>query len=89
MRGLNGEMLNDELTRGANNDIMNEPRESSNEPENLALERGQQEFLRGGDGSCRCPSINYEPVTSTDSENRVNKAFDVLFQEVMNIRKSK
>jgi len=81
-------MPDNELTRGAISDIMKEPRESSNELEKLALERGRQESLRGG-GSHRRPSINYEPATSGDSENRINSAFDILFQEVISISKSK
>jgi hypothetical protein len=80
-------MPDNELTRGSNNDIMREPRKSSNKPEKLALERGRQESLRSG-GSRR-PAINYEPVTSADGENRINNAFDILFEEVMSIRKSK
>jgi len=81
-------MPDNELTRGANNGIMREPRKSSNEPKKLALEKGRQKSLRGG-GSCRRPSITYELVTSADDEIQLNKAFDILFEEVMNIRKSK
>jgi len=81
-------MPDNELTRGANNDIMKKPHESSNKPEKLALVRGRQESLRSGD-SRRHPSINFEQVTSADGETHVNKAFDILFEEVMNIRKSK
>jgi hypothetical protein len=80
-------MPDNELTRGANNDIMREPRQSSNKPEKLAMEGSRQELLRGG-RSRRRPFITYEPVTSADGETRVNKAFDILFEEVMSIRKS-
>jgi hypothetical protein len=67
---------------------MNETPESSNRLETLTLEEARQELLCNNDGSCRCPGLDYERVTSSDSENRINKAFDILFQEVMNVRKS-
>lgn len=82
-------MTDHELTRGANNVIMTEPREGSNEPERLAFQTGQPEMLLGGNRSRHHPSINYEPVGSADVESRINNAFDILFEEVMSIRKQK
>ena len=74
------------LKNSTNIDIMKKAHESSNGPEKLALE-GQRELLCSDD-SFHCPSLGYEQATSSDSENRINTAFDILFQEVMNIRKS-
>jgi hypothetical protein len=68
---------------------MKKPPESHDNPDKLALEAGQGELLCGYDGSCHAPSFSYEQAISADGENRISKAFDILFQEVMRIRKSK
>jgi hypothetical protein len=67
---------------------MEKPHGSQNRSENLALEAGQREIECSIDVSCQCPTLGYEPAASSDGEDRINKAFDILFQEVMNIRKS-
>ncbi len=34
-----------------------------------------------------CPSLGYEYVTTTTSEEDINKAFDLLFEEVTRLNK--
>jgi hypothetical protein len=68
------------LSNKKNNDTMKKAHESSNGLEKLAHNQG--ELLRS------CPSLSYEHATSLDSENKINTAFDILFHEVMSIRKS-
>ena len=55
----------------------------------LAGEERQQGFLCDDVCSDKPPRISYKPATSPGGDKRINKAFDLLFQEVMNIRKSK
>lgn len=66
---------------------MSEANENSNTPENLAHTNGQTEFLCFDLGSGNHPSIAYEPVIASDGDDRINRAFDLLFQEVMTVRK--
>ena len=68
---------------------MSKANENSNEPENLAHTDGQTEFLRFDHGSSNHPSIAYEPVISPDGDDRINKAFDLLFEEVTRHQKIK
>jgi len=39
--------------------------------------------------ACDVPAISYEQSVSADSELRINRAFDILFEEVLRRRKSK
>lgn len=32
-----------------------------------------------------CPSLGYEYISTTDSEENINKAFDILFNEIKSI----
>lgn len=68
---------------------MSASHDSSNWPEKLVLEEGQRVLLYNGDGSSQCPVVDYELAVSAVGESQLNKAFDLLFQEVMSIRKSK
>ena len=54
-----------------------------------ALPEGQPMVSRDDIGSCDVPSLSYEQAVSADGEARIHKAFDILFQDVMRIRKSK
>jgi hypothetical protein len=67
-------------------DIMKEPDENSNGSQKPACKVSQQKISLGDSG--HCPLVGYEPGTSTDAENRINTAFDILFQEVVRVRKS-
>jgi hypothetical protein len=77
------------LRKQAKTDMMNTSRENSNGTEKLTHTAGQQGFLCEGFGSSDRPSLSYEPVISPVGDNAIQKAFDILFQEVMRIRKSK
>ena len=44
----------------------------------------QQDFLCSNENSSCCPSLDYYYVAS--SEETINKAFDLLFEEVMKIK---
>jgi hypothetical protein len=74
------------LNHQANFDTMKEQRESPNELEKLALEKAQPELSCSSNGSRPWPILDYEPVTSPEGESKINKAFDILFQEVMRLR---
>ena len=63
--------------------------ENSIEPEKLACANGQPEFSCSNTGSDGHLSIGYEGVISPDGNRRINPAFDLLFQEVIRIRKSR
>ncbi len=60
---------------------MNASRQNLDGPGKLTPATGQRTVL--------CDGIDYEQVISPDGDNRINKAFDILFQEVMRIRISK
>lgn len=47
---------------------------------------GQRGFLCGNKSSYRCPSLCYNYIESPDN---LNKAFEILFEEVMRLRKIK
>lgn len=47
---------------------------------------GQRGFLCGNKSSYRCPSLCYNYIESPDN---LNKAFEILFEEVMRLRKYK
>jgi hypothetical protein len=49
-------------------------------------EEGQRSFLCGNKSSYRCPSLCYNYIESPDN---LNKAFEILFEEVMRLRKIK
>jgi hypothetical protein len=66
---------------------MNTSRKNQSGPEKLITSDDHKKLLRDDICSDVCPSLSYESVISTDGDNRVNKAFDILFQEVMRIRK--
>jgi hypothetical protein len=68
-------------------DTMNASRDNSNTPQTLAPEDGRQEFPRDNTGSSKHPYISYQPVTSPGGDKSINKAFDLLFQEVMTGKK--
>lgn len=78
-----------QLSQPAKNATMEVPLVSSNQTEKLRAEVGKHESFSSDDAVCHYPVLGYEPATSADSDNRINKAFDILFQEVINIRKSK
>jgi hypothetical protein len=78
----------EKLNQEANPDTIKEPQKSSNGLEKLALSTGQPEFLCNNNASCCGPSLSYEPATDSDSEIRINRAFDILFQEVLRIRQA-
>jgi hypothetical protein len=77
------------LKKNAKIDTMNEASENSNESEKLARANGQPEFSRSNTGSDDHLSIGYEEVISPDGNQRINQAFDLLFQEVIRIRTSR
>jgi hypothetical protein len=77
------------LRKQAKTDTMNTSRENSNGTETLTHTAGQQGFLCDCLGSSDRTTLSYEPVISPDGDNAIHKAFDILFQEVMRIRKSK
>jgi len=68
---------------------MNTSRKNQNGPENLTIAGGQRGILCDDNRPDGCPSLSYEPVISPDSDHRINKAFDIVFQEVMRVRKLK
>jgi hypothetical protein len=68
---------------------MNPLREKQKTFPKRALPEGQPRVSRDDIDSCDVPSLSYEQATSADGEVRIHKAFDILFQEVMRIRKSK
>ena len=67
---------------------MNMSLDDSDTPKDLAQKGSQQGASSGAIRFNKRQKISYELVTSPDGENAVNKAFDLLFQEVMRIRKS-
>jgi len=81
-----------ELQRLKNNakiDTMSKASENSNKPQKLAYAKGQLEFPCSNAGSDDYLTVGYEAVVSPDSNQRIAQAFDILFQEVIRIRKSK
>jgi hypothetical protein len=68
-------------------DTMDEPHKDGPQPAGLGLR--EVERKNSIPSACRCPCLGYEQVMSSGSENKINKAFDVLFQEVTRIKKSK
>jgi hypothetical protein len=62
-------------------------RTNQSEPENLTSAEGQWGCLCDDICSGECPSLSYESVISPDSDHRIKKAFDIVFQEVARIRK--
>lgn len=63
---------------------MNELRQSLISEKNLEPKEGQRELLRSSKNSLRCPSLDYNYIAS--SEEIINKAFDLLFEEVIKIK---
>jgi len=57
------------------NELLSEQTESKNL---------QQDFLCSNENLSRCPLLDYNYVAS--SEETINKAFDILFEEVMKIK---
>ena len=49
----------------------------------IVPKEGQRDLLCSNNESIRCPSLDYKCITP--SEDMVNKAFDILFEEVMKL----
>jgi hypothetical protein len=77
------------LKNKVKNDTMNALREKQKPLPKVALPEGQSMVSRDDIDSSDVPSLSYEQAASADGEARIHKAFDILFQEVMRIRKSK
>ena len=52
----------------------------------LVPKEGQRDLLCSNNESHRCPSLDYK--CTTPSEDMVDKAFDLLFEEVMKLTKN-
>jgi hypothetical protein len=68
---------------------MKKLREVQNRPERHRSEEAGQRTKCSNAGFCQHPLLNYNQATSLDSEYRINLAFDILFQEVMQMKKLK
>jgi len=53
---------------------------------NLEPKEGQRDLMCSNKESIRCPSLDYKYVTA--SNNEVDKAFDLLFEEVMKLNEN-
>jgi len=52
----------------------------------IELKEGQRRLLCSNKSSYRCPFLEYNYIESPDN---LNKAFEILFEEVMRLRKCK
>jgi hypothetical protein len=68
---------------------MKKLREGQNGPERHRFEEAGQGTNCSNAGFCQHPLLNYNQATSLDSEYKTNVAFDILFQEVMQMNKLK
>ena len=59
--------------------LHNELLSEQTEPKDL-----QQDFLCSNENLSRCPSLDYYYIAT--SEETINKAFDILFEEVMKMK---
>jgi len=64
---------------------MNKLHEKSNSDKHFIPREGQRDFLCSNKESLRCPSLDYKCTDS--SSELVDKAFDLLFEELINIEK--
>jgi hypothetical protein len=78
-----------ELNHTTNCANIKEQGESATGIEAPAPGKFQPEFPCNSNGSCCYTELSYEQSASLDGENRINKAFDILFQEVVRIKSSK
>ena len=53
----------------------------------IAPKEGQRDLLCSSKESCRCPSLGYQQSESVDIQEYVDKAFDVLFELILQDRK--
>ena len=65
---------------------MNELRKSLISHQIFEPKEGQRKLLRSSKDLIRCPSLDYKYVAS--SQNEVDRAFDLLFEEVMKLNKN-
>ncbi len=60
--------------------------ESKIDDTKIELKEGQRRLLCSNKSSYRCPFLDYNHIESPDN---LNKAFEILFEEVMRLRKIK
>lgn len=65
---------------------MNELHKKLISDQKFVPKEGQRDFLCSNKESLRCPSLDYKYVES--SKEIVDKAFDILFEEIFNITKN-
>jgi hypothetical protein len=49
---------------------------------------GQRDFLCSNKKSFRCPSLGYMQTESSEFKEKIDKAFDILFESILQDRKN-